>query len=97
MITINDTDGHPLAQDPGTRGITSRCETTQVDRVDVYPHPEGPALLAVKWTDGSKCVCDWSSARVCLDWLRSQAWAEGVTEVHFPRGASAVPLAEVAA
>ena len=80
---------HPVAKGPAQREITRRAETVAVDRVDVYPHPEGPALLGVAWTDGSTGVCDWADARACLDWVRLQPWAANVTHVHYRRGAAA--------
>ena len=88
MITINDRDGHPVAKGPAEQAINDRCGRLTVTRVDVHAHPEGPALLAVTWADGSHGVCDWREARDCIDWLRLQTWARDRTTLHFPRGAA---------
>ena len=89
MITIRNATGHTVAKGPAMNVVTARAAQVPVERVDVYPHPDGPALLGVAWKDGSTGICDWNDSRACLDWLREQAWAAGCTTVHYPKGARA--------
>lgn len=97
MITISCRDHHPLAKGPAEQTISERCARLTVTRVDVRCHPDGPALLLVQWEDGSRGICDWRDARACIDWLRLQDWARGVTTVHYHRGVSRPLVPMVAA
>lgn len=89
MITIHTRTMQTLAQGSAQREITLRAAQVPVVHVDVYPHPDGPALLCVAWKDDSSGICEWNDSRACLDWLREQAWAAGCTTVHYPKGARA--------
>ena len=86
MITIRTAEGRFAAKGPAQPTISERATRVPVERVDVYAAPDA-AMLGVAWADGSTGICDWSSARACIDWLRSQAWATGKIRIHYAKGA----------
>jgi hypothetical protein len=73
MVTIRDNSFNIVQRSKNLRGILERTRRIAVDRVDVWPDKAGDtAQLGVTWVDGSSCVTDFASFKLCKQWCRAR-------------------------
>lgn len=69
MIIIRDKDMNVVSRSNNLRGILDYSRKNEVERVDIWPNDNG-AQFGISWVNGSSCIDDFASAKLCAQFFR---------------------------
>lgn len=81
MVIIRDKDMKVVSRSNNLRGILDYSRRNTVERVDIWPNPNG-AQFGIAWTDGSSCIDDFADAKVCAQFFRHRLETFRWVKIH---------------